>query len=149
MASGSPWIEVGDELGEARAVGSGGEVQSFAIGSPLLLFVFEPECGHCRDIAPRWREWAESTMPKVRIVAATTATPEEGRSFLSTFGWHPEVWTVDSGVGPEGRRPLATRTPWLFLLDGNGVVQAEEHGGRIEELAADWSEFLELGTLPP
>jgi len=147
--SGTPWLQSGDALGDVRATTAIGAPTQLATGEPLLLLVFHPECGHCQDVVPLWRDWIQGSEPGVRIATVTLASPEEGAAFLASFDWQPEVWTVEPEAGAAGRRPLSTRTPWLFLLDGNGVVLAEVHGRLIAELAADWPLIMHIRAVQP
>jgi thiol-disulfide isomerase/thioredoxin len=143
------WPKNGDALGSVQFVGVGSEPAPLATGSPLLLMVFHSGCGHCRDVVPIWRDWIRELKPGVRIAAVTTETREAGALFLASFDWQPEVWTAEPGARSNIQRSLTTRTPWVYLLDGNGVVLAEGHGRLIEDLSADWPEIMRFRISKP
>ncbi len=144
-----PWLEKGDTLGDAQIVTAALEPMGLETGSPLLLLVFHPECGHCRDAVPMWRDWIRDFQPNVTIAAVTAGSPEAGTRFLSSFDWHPEVWTVEPEAGPAVHRLLTIRTPWVFLLDEDGVILAEGHGRLIKDLASEWTEVMQFPTGQP
>ena len=141
-APASDWLQSGDSLGEGFATTAPGRRTPLATGEALLLLVFDPQCGHCRDVIPLWREWTADPDPLLPVVTVTAGSRESARAFLTSYGWQPELWTIDPGAGVPGRRPIATRTPWLFLLDGEGVILADGHGRRIQTLAANLKEIM-------
>jgi len=139
-----PWLQEGDTLAQVRATTAKGVPALLASGQPLLLLVFHPECGHCQDVVPIWRDWVQETEPEIRLVAATSARLEAASVFLSTHSWESELWILENQDGTPGKRPVTGRTPWIFLLDGDGVILSEGHGQRIEELGRQWPDILRL-----
>ena len=142
--NGDPWLREGDNLGLIRATTAHGDPAALASGQPLLLLVFHPECGHCQDVVPIWRDWVQTREPTIRVVAATSAHPEAANAFLLSHSWEPVLWIIEPKEGIPARRPVTTRTPWIFLLDGDGVILAEGHGRRIEEIGLRMPGILQL-----
>ena len=140
---GAAWVHAGDTLAQVSASSPRGDPTTLATGDTVLLLAFHPECGHCREVAPLWADWTRRADPNVKIAAVTTVPAEEGADFLASFGWFPEVWTIDPESGAANHRSIAMRTPWAFLIGGDGAVLDEAHGLRLERLAAAWPELFE------
>lgn len=52
--------------------------------------------------------------------------------YAEAAGWNVEVRRLTSA--PSEHSPLAMRTPWLFLLDDQGIVTFHGHGNQLEAL---------------
>lgn len=146
---GDAWLRDGDDLSHVQATAANGAPAALASGEPLLLLVFDPECGHCRDVVPEWSDWVQSAEPGIRVVAVALARQDAASAFLSTYLWEPELWILGPEDGTPGRRPITTRTPWMFLLDGHGVILYEGHGQRIRDLGSEWAEVLQVRATQP
>jgi hypothetical protein len=101
---------------------------------PTLLMAFHSECAHCATVAPAWREWLESrSTSSLRILGLAREPLESARAYARQHGWSLEIARVSDDPTAEGFR-LVTRTPWLILLDADGVVRFEGHGSKLDEL---------------
>ncbi len=75
----------------------------------------------------------------VSLKASRASRPEASgvaEAYVTRHGWEVDLWTVDSKRRGGAAHALTGRTPWLFLIDGDGVILAEGHGERIDELVA-------------
>lgn len=128
---------VGDDLGRLQLAGLGDTIQTLTFGETTLLLVFNSECTHCRSVAPVWKTWLQANDAHMHVVAVSPEPYEVARDFAVEYGWGVDVFSIDPGRRGSAAHRLASRTPWLFLIDGNGVILAEGHGERIAELTAE------------
>ena len=135
VPSGS-WLRLGDNVAAVRASDSLGRESPLVTGEPTLLLVFHSECGHCRNVAPIWRDWIEASGPAFRTVAVSSEPLEPAQAFVTEHKWDAEIRTVAAGRLGGWEHALTSRTPWVFVIDEAGVILAEGHGSRIAELGA-------------
>ena len=133
----SAWIQVGDTLSMVRATDAHGAPVSPTTGEPTVLLVFRSDCGHCQEVAPLWRDWIGSAGRSYRVFALTADPIETASAFVTQYGLDAQVVTVDGRFGRGEAHFLLARTPWVFLLDGEGVIQAQGHGSQIGKIPAD------------
>ena len=132
--SAASWLKAGDDLSGIHPVDGSGRMASFAGGALRVVLVFDSQCGHCRSVAPAWRDWIASLPADVSVVGVSTEAPESARAFVEEHGWGVEVWRVEGSRGsPE--HALISRTPWVFVVDGEGRILAEGQGTRLAEVA--------------
>jgi len=137
---GSQWLQQGDDLSGILPTDEAGREVSLATGSPLVLLVFDSQCGHCLEISHLWKAWTGEKRPGFRMVAISSEISGPAVDFATGQEWNTEVWTVSpTGLGG-GPRLLTRRVPWAFLLDGDGVILAEGHGRLVEEIVAGYLE---------
>jgi hypothetical protein len=130
------WLGVGDSVAQIRVLDSTGREFSLATGEPTLLLVFDSQCGHCQTVAPVWRGWIRASGSGLSLIAVSSEPLASAQDFVAEHGWAVEVRTVEAGrLGSRGHA-LTGRIPWVFAVDGAGVIVAEGHGRRIAELAA-------------
>lgn len=129
---------VGDVVGALAAAPAVGQPVAFASQSsePTLLMVFHSECGHCKRVAPAWRDWLERDHDGLRILAVTTEPAEVGVAYAREHGWRVTAASVSIGELGSTAHGLMSRTPWLFLLDGDGVIRFEAQGANLDALDA-------------
>lgn len=134
---GSQALRAGDTV-ELTGIPDGSKSGKRLSGEDGFVFlVFDPECVHCRAVIPLWREWARRRESTLRISAVTSASEETASAFLREFDWKPQIWAGEGGQISAPPLPLTRRTPWVFVLDANGIVVAEGHGRWIESLAEE------------
>lgn len=138
------WVETGSNIGGVQATSLEGSQTSLVTGTPLLLLVFHPDCGHCREVVPLWREWAGRPDHRIRIIAATADSLARGIDYLASFGWRPEVWSFQEDSRELPGPSITGRTPWIYLIDGAGVVLSDGHGRRIEEITREWTDLIQI-----
>ena len=114
---------------------------STALGEPTVLLVFDSQCAHCLAVAPAWKAWIGNGPPGLRVVGVSTEPLETAGAFAQARGWGVEVWQVEAPTGSLGHA-LTSRTPWVFILDGEGRIQEEGHGSRLAELTSGVSAFV-------
>jgi hypothetical protein len=140
------FVAVGDTLGGVGVIDSSGVSHPLVDpdGPPLatLVMAFHSECVHCETVAADWAAWLATPRAGVRAVAVTREDVAVGHAYALAHGWSVEVVKVDAEPGDEGQA-LVARTPWLVLLDGEGLVSFHAQG---EGLAALDQAIEELRT---
>jgi len=130
------WLQAGGDVSGIRVDGMDGQPMPLSGEGLRVVLVFHSECGHCAAVAPEWRSWLEEDGRAWDVLAVTSEPVESGRAFASRNGWMVGVATVetDSQGGTGGR--LTGRTPWVFVVDPEGIINAEGHGSRLLEIVA-------------
>ena len=140
----SRWVVPGDEISDIQVTDGSDAPMSLATGQPTLVLVFHSECAHCLRVAPEWRRWLDQHRDELSVLAISSEGFETAWSYSSQHEWDIGVGSVkDTSMGTRGHA-LTSRTPWVFVLDGEGVVVAGGHGGMIEELGDTVLELSEL-----
>ena len=135
------WLHAGDDVSALRFRTPSGRSGSLAAGEPTVLLVFDSQCPHCRAVAPAWKAWIGAAPPGLRVVGVSTEAPETAAAFARDQGWGVEVWRVEARTGsPE--HALTSRTPWVFVLDGEGRILKEGNGSRLAELTSGVSDLV-------
>ncbi len=131
-----PWLEVGDTLKGIQAIDSAGRDVPIVGGGSTVLLVFRSDCGHCEEVAPRWRRWLEGKTGH-RVIAVTSEPRVTAEGFLSRHRLEVELVTVEDHSLRDRTYALTARTPWVFILGREGVIRAHGHGAQIQELEKD------------
>ncbi len=138
VAAPPQFLAVGDVPGEVLVLNAGGESRplvSRGEALPTLVLAFHSECAHCATVAPAWAEWLRGQDFELRVLGVSREPVETSTAYARGNGWDVDVVQVpDDFTAPGGR--LVMRTPWLFLLDPEGVIVFEAHGSRLDELTA-------------
>ena len=131
------FIVPGEWLGDVTVIHAGDRSEPLVGPSadrPTLVMAFHSECAHCATVAPVWRAWLESrSAADLRILGLSREPLESAQAYARQHGWSLEMTRVPDDPTSEGFR-LVTRTPWLILLDEDGVVRFEGHGSKLDEL---------------
>lgn len=99
--------------------------------SGLVVVAFHPECVHCDVVAPHWAAWFEDLAVRGwEVLAATLSSTPEGTAYARSAGWEAEV--VSASDEPR-IRPLASRTPWIFVYASDGSLTYHGHGGKTDQ----------------
>jgi hypothetical protein len=130
-------LQVGETAAGIQAKDSTGARISLANAQLTALLVFRSDCGHCRVAAPIWREWVRGNGQAFRVAAVTTDHFPLANRFPTEHGFEVDVLRVDPMPLGSRAHELTARTPWVFFLDREGVVLAQGHGAKINEIAAD------------
>lgn len=92
-------------------------------GRPVMLLFGSPHCSPCRILLPQLHDWAKAHRD-VAVLWLNAASPEESLKFVSETGatipivpFAPEDNLMDSYK--------VRVTPFMFMLDENGVVRAK------------------------
>lgn len=126
-------VAVGDDLSSVRVAGDHGP--GSLLGEFQLVLVFDPECAHSRQAAPKWRALLQDPDRPGGIVAVTPGPFEAAARHAAAHGWQVTVATVD-GYRPGSREhALVSRTPWVFALQ-DGRVVAQGHADELAEFVA-------------
>lgn len=106
-------------------------------GIATVLYVFHPDCVHCRAVAPDWAEHfsAEQTnRPMVQRVAVTNDSVGPAVAYAERFGWNIEVLSVGELTPSARESSLFSKTPWVFVFDSAGVLRFDGHGRQLEQM---------------
>lgn len=96
-------------------------------------------------MAPVWRAWLEARDETWRVVGVSAEPFDEARAFAERQGWRVEVGVVASESVPAAEQLLIGRSPWVFVIDGNGVILSEGHGSWVSEVADRAAERMGKG----
>ncbi|MBT8396752.1 MAG: hypothetical protein HKO65_06125 [Gemmatimonadetes bacterium] len=129
------WLQPGESLSEVQALTPEGISVSLATGEPTLLLVFSPDCEYCQEVAALWGAWIAAHRKGLEAVAISSALHDYANQYASDQGWGLEVWTLGDEPSDTPGYALTRRAPWVFLLDGEGVIVKEGHGSKIAEIA--------------
>lgn len=128
------WISVGDDVSGVLVGDSGGELVSLLGPGPTLLLVFGTTCSHCASVAPAWKAWLDGGHRGLKALAVSSDPMVMAEGFATRYGWSVEVVSLAPDTRLKSRPSLTTRTPWSFVVDETGVVLAEGHGRRLQEI---------------
>ena len=92
-------------------------------GQPVLLLFGSPHCSPCRILLPQLHEWARQHRD-VNVVWLNSASPEESRRFVAETGATLPVapYAPDDNLLDKYKVRV---TPFLFMVDENGVIRAK------------------------
>lgn len=92
-------------------------------GLPLLLVFGSPNCRPCRQLVPDLNVFASEQREALSVLFLSRGEPEETRRFASEVDIQVPMASHPDESLPEAFK--ARVTPFAFLLDGEGVVQAK------------------------
>jgi hypothetical protein len=100
-----------------------------------VFMAFRESCIHCQSVAAAWGSWMNTPRSGVTVVAITMDETEVGQRFADQWGWQVPVVSLipDDWSSPVSQ--LVRRTPWAWVLDSDGVIRYQGHGGDLEALA--------------
>jgi peroxiredoxin len=89
------------------------------LGEPLLLVFWDPQCGFCDQLAPRFATLPQST----RLLLVSRRAPQETVRMAERYNLHCDIvvepdWQVASSYGTTG-------TPTGYLIDAHGRIASE------------------------
>ena len=132
----APAVAVGDDLSSLVIKDSGGERIELAAGYETLLLVFDPDCPHTTRVAEDWASWlAQEEAAAHRTIAVSSGAPATVGRYVRDKRWNVRAGTVEPADDGKGDHVLLKRTPWVFVVGGDGAVVAEGHGIRLAEVA--------------
>lgn len=92
--------------------------ESFASGKNLFVKFFAPWCGHCKSMAPAWKELATDYVASSSVVIAEADCTADGKDVCTKFGvsGYPTIKYFKDGSAEahdyEGGRDVATLKSW-------------------------------------
>ena len=125
----------GDSVAAVEAQDASGARGSLATGRTTLLMVFHSECVYCERVAPAWEAWLAEQDLGLDVVAVSNESYDVAAAYAHEKGWDVEVRTVPVERLGDDAHALTSRTPWLFLIGPDGVIEAEGHGEGLAEMA--------------
>jgi methylamine dehydrogenase accessory protein MauD len=92
-------------------------------GKPVALVFGSPNCGPCRTLIPELHEWARRH-PDVAVLWLNSATPSDSLRFVNETGATLPVapYSTDDNLLNTYKVRV---TPFLFMLDENGIIRAK------------------------
>lgn len=132
----APAVAVGDDLSPLVIRDSGGETIELGAGHRTLLLVFDPDCPHTDRVAEAWAAWLDEEESEAhRTIAVSSGAPAAVAQYVRDKRWNVRVGTVEPAEDGKSDHVLMKRTPWVFVVGGDGEVVAEGHGIRLAEVA--------------
>jgi len=127
------WLEVGDTVSGVPVVGATEGPMPIADGDTTVVLAFRSGCPYCESVVPVWRQWIAENHHR-RVIALNPESRRMGKGYVTRHGLEVELTTIDDRYGKSWAHLLVARVPWVFVLDAEGVVLAQGHGSRIQEL---------------
>jgi methylamine dehydrogenase accessory protein MauD len=92
-------------------------------GKPVAVVFGSPNCGPCRTLIPELHEWARRH-PDVAVLWLNSATPSDSLRFVNETGATLPVapYSTDDNLLNTYKVRV---TPFLFMLDENGIIRAK------------------------
>ena len=102
-----------------------------------VLFIYDPECGHCRESAPKLAKMYQGLKSKnVKVIAASIdRTPEKWKKFIKEFKLEELIHGIDIHKNPQtGKEEYYTdfknnfdvySTPVVYVLDKDKKIIAK------------------------
>lgn len=122
---------VGDRLEDVRVVAEDGTRRAWGPGRSegrwTLVMSFRSGCVPSQSAAPVWRSWLDRGHP-VAAVAITRDSIATARSYRDSVGWTVPVMSVNGAQRGSPEHLLVARTPWLFVVDPEGVIRFQAAG---------------------
>jgi hypothetical protein len=132
-------VIAGVSLNDIQAIGPAGAEP--AVDGPTLLLAFHSECAHCLRVSPQWAEWLR-THGSDRVIAISREELDVAARYASEQDWSVLVRSIPTADLRGLETALLSRTPWIYVVDADGIVQAAGHGNRIEELGALFEDLV-------
>lgn len=105
-------------------------------GRATVILVFHSRCVHCAEVAPLWADWIRDVGSDWDVFAVSSEPLGSAEAYAKEQAWPVEVAVVDASQARGAAQAFTARTPWVFVVDRDGVILSEGHGGRIAELTA-------------
>ena len=96
---------------------------SYFRGLPLLLVFGSPNCAPCKELIPDLSAFAQERREELRVLSLSRGDADATRRFTGDL-----VAQAATAVHPDETLPDAYQarvTPFAFLIDGEGVIQAK------------------------
>jgi hypothetical protein len=141
---------LGDTLGSLQVLAEGGSRKAWRAGSAeaawTVVMAFRSDCVPSRNAAPAWREWLGRPHP-VKAVAVTRDSLSVARRYRDSEGWAVPVLSVNGARRGTPEHLLVARTPWLFLVDPQGIVRYQGDGTSLAALDAFIARHVTTGPI--
>ena len=107
----------------------------------LVVFLYDPECGHCREATPKLKKFAEVHSKDTKILAiAVDKSPEDWRKYIKEFGVQNWIHGYDFTFRTNYRQQYDVySTPVVYVLDKDKKILARRMP--VEQLD-DYFQFL-------
>jgi len=113
-----------------------------AVDGPTFLLAFHSECAHCLKVSPQWSDWLRAHGSD-RVIAISREDLDIAERYAAEQGWNVAVRSIPTPDRPGMEAALMSRTPWIYVVDADGRVQATGHGNRIEEFGAMFEDLID------
>ncbi|MDE5629733.1 MAG: redoxin domain-containing protein [Muribaculaceae bacterium] len=98
---------------------------SETVDKPTLLFFYDPDCDHCREVAARLNGIPElSACVNEGTVQVVAVCPDAADNWREASSWLPAGWlcATDNGAIDEDELYIFDSYPIVYLLDENACV---------------------------
>jgi peroxiredoxin len=129
-------IAVGDTIRAFNVAGPPGTAPvplTGPAGKWTVLLAFRSTCVWCDSVAPRWTAWLGKPHP-ARVLGITSDTPDSAAAYRDAKRWRLELVSAPGQKPGSVESSLLSRTPWVYVLDENGVVRYHGHGNNLPQV---------------
>lgn len=132
------FVDVGDSIRTLHVATNRGIVSlRLADGRYHLLVALKSTCVWCTEILPQIDSALQRVPKHIDVVIITAEDDTTTNNYLNVHGVHRVTSSLKNSDQRSIERTLTSRTPWAFLIDGNGVVRKSVHASDILEAAND------------
>lgn len=133
-------VQNGHDFSQVEVLDRDSIVSTLATGEPTLVLVFHSSCVHCTAVAPTWSAWLTDGRPKPAVIAVSSESHADGLAYAEHYGWKLAVRSAVVPLIGGQARVLVRLTPWVYGLDGGGIVVATGHGSEVDRVATELME---------
>lgn len=102
-----------------------------------VVHALHPACAFCDTVAPEWAAHFAAGDPKaapVRRIAVTREVPGPAATYAQQFNWGIDLLSLSGSAETSPEAFLASRTPWVYVFDPDGVLRFDAHGADLEHV---------------
>lgn len=117
-----------DERGKPVQLGASDSSSRWTV----LLSVYS-HCIWCDSIAPTWKEYIDQ--PHDYVVHMVSREPIDTLiEYADSKGYDVSLLSIGGATDGSLERELTGKTPWIYVLDSDGVLRLAEHGFAVDSL---------------
>ena len=130
------FAEVGDSLPILRG-STGGRHEGMRLddGMKALLVSLRSTCKWCTEALPQIRSDRERVPSKTRIIVITSKGEDVTQRYAEQAGVRLPVLSFERSDSETVEQRVASRTPWVLLVDDGGIVRASSHSSDLARVA--------------
>jgi thiol-disulfide isomerase/thioredoxin len=113
-----------------------------------ILYIFDPDCGHCREESPKLVSFYEKNKVKLNLEVFAVSADSSMRKMRDYIKEMKMTWITVNGprsyVGHYGKLYYAETTPSLYILDEKKIIIAKGlQADKLEEFFTNYERFLQ------
>lgn len=134
-AAEAPDLLLGDSWSALRGTTLDGSSSSLVLPGdrPTIVYAFNSTCEPSNAVGTLWSRHFAKPLP-VRRIAVSLDHPADAATYARRFGWKIDLLSAFRLAPTAPERVLASRTPWVFVFDADGVLAHAGHGSSVPEL---------------